>query len=131
MYVPPLLYAKIRFIIDKFQFRRLPTCAQGYKNNHRHTQIFINGLDGKTFVLNVRLGNDVKDIKGMIREEKGIPVKKQRLVYGGKQMLDGTKLFEYNIQKESTLHLCLRLRGGMLHDKVRDFDGMHFVETNK
>ena len=67
----------------------------------------------------------------MIREEKGIPVKKQRLVYGGKQMLDGTKLFEYNIQKESTLHLCLLLRGGMLHDKVRVFDGMHFVETTK
>ncbi len=102
-----------------------------YKNNHRHTQIFIKGLDGKTFVLNVRLGDDIKDIKAMIREEKGICVMELRLFYGGKQMIDGTKLFQYNIQKESTLHLCLRLRGGMLHNKVRDFDVVRFVELTK
>ena len=115
--VPSILYATLRCIIDTFIFKRLPSSAQVFRNNH-NTQIYLRGLDGKTFAVNVKLGNDVKELRAMIREEKGIRVKEQRLTFGGKQLIDGKKLFEYNIQKESTLDLSLRLCGGMLCDKV-------------
>ncbi len=117
LYVPPILYVTLRCIIETFRFKRLPANVKVFRNNH-NTQIYIRGLDGKTFALNVKLGDDVKDLRAMIREEKGIRVKEQRLAFGGKQLMDGKKLFEYNIQKESTLDLSLRLRGGNVCDKV-------------
>jgi hypothetical protein len=76
-------------------------------------QIFVSGCGGGPVALQVRPGDSVSSVKAAIRDRAGLPREQQRLTFGGKQLDDSSILAACNVQRQSTLYLSLRLRGGL------------------
>ena len=104
------------------RFKALLTTLQGNRNqintitiapgNTGSFQVFVATLTGRTITLTATPSTLIDELRTQIETKVEIPPTEQRLVFAGKELRDGCTLADYNVQKHTTLHLSLRLRGG-------------------
>ena len=100
--------------MTKYNFNNICSGVRYDLNGGKRTgtmQCFIKTLTGKTLTLDVKGGDSIAQVKVYIFNKEGVPCEQQRLVFAGRQLEDNRTLDDYGIEKESTLHLVLRLRG--------------------
>ncbi len=108
------LSTKKLFLISLVVGTSLSSCKATISNNNQQetTQLFVRTLTGKTHVLNAEPNNTIQHIKATIQDKEGIHPNQQCLIYGG-SILDARRLLSnYNIKKESTIHLTAKIKGG-------------------
>ena len=102
--------------------------------------IFVKTLTGRTVTIAVSLNDTVESVKHKIVEKVDLPVEEQRLIFAGKQLEDSLTLRDAGIQRDSTIHLALRIRGGGLSamylppdflDPPYDYDFTHVNDSSQ
>lgn len=93
--------------------RPSPSTMSSVLSTRGGMQLFVKTLTGKTVSIEVEEGESIEDVKAKIAEKEGIPPDQQRLIFGGQQLQDAKTLQDYDVGDDATLHLVLRLRGGI------------------